>query len=76
MPPGFHQIPFSHKPNTPGCCKPGVFLFGGWRENAAQFDFDVRKMVEDLRRLEKETGRKFVSFPPKPPRKKRTMPAA
>jgi hypothetical protein len=29
-------------------------------EYAAQFDYDVRRIAEDLRRQEKESGRKYV----------------
>jgi hypothetical protein len=35
-------------------------------EHAAQFDYDIHAMCEDLRRQEKESSRKFVS-----PRKKK-----
>lgn len=33
---------------------------------AAQFGYDIRKMVEDLRRHSDEAGRQTVSLPPKP----------
>jgi hypothetical protein len=34
--------------------------------HAARFDFDLRKIAEDLRIKERQAGRKTVSFPPKP----------
>ena len=32
---------------------------------AAEFGYDIQKMVEDLKRRQAESGRKVVSFPPK-----------
>ena len=40
------------------------------QKHAAQFNYDLRKIAEDLRKKERLAGRKLVSFPPKPPRKK------
>ena len=31
-------------------------------EYAKQFDYDLRKMFEDLKKKQKESGRKYVSF--------------
>ena len=33
--------------------------------HAAQFNNDLDAIVEDLRRLERESGRKYVNFPPR-----------
>ena len=33
--------------------------------HASQFDNDLSAIVEDLRRLERENGRGYVSFPPR-----------
>lgn len=38
--------------------------------HAAQFNYDLRKIAEDLRMKGKLAGRRVVSFPPKPARKK------
>lgn len=40
------------------------------QKHAAQFNYDLRKIAEDLRAKEQQSGRKVVSFPPKPVRKK------
>jgi len=40
------------------------------QRHAAQFNYDLRKIAEDLRMKEKLAGRKVVSFPPKPAKKK------
>jgi hypothetical protein len=40
------------------------------QKHAAQFNYDLRKIAEDLRMREQQAGRKIVSFPPKPARKK------
>jgi len=40
------------------------------QKHAAQFKYDLRKISEDLRMKEQQAGRKIVSFPPKPARKK------
>lgn len=40
------------------------------QKHAAQFKYDLRKIAEDLRMKEQQSGRKIVSFPPKPARKK------
>jgi hypothetical protein len=44
------------------------------RKHAAQFDYDLRKIVEDLRMKEQQAGRKIASFLPKPARKKAVSP--
>jgi hypothetical protein len=36
-------------------------------EYARQFNFNLRDMVADLQRKQRESGRKLVSFPPKRP---------
>ena len=36
-------------------------------EHAASFDFDMRRIVEDLQRQERESGRKVVSRSPRKP---------
>lgn len=35
-------------------------------EYAAQFDYDVRRIAEDLRRRQQESGREYVTLPPRP----------
>jgi len=35
------------------------------RAHASQFDNDLRAIVADLRRLQRESGRTFVNFPPR-----------
>lgn len=35
------------------------------RAHASQFDNDLAAIVADLRRLERETGRRYVNFPPR-----------
>jgi hypothetical protein len=35
------------------------------REHASQFDNDISAIVADLRRLERESGRQHVNFPPR-----------
>ena len=37
-------------------------------EYAANFDYDLDKIVEDLQRREVESGREYISLPPKAPR--------
>ena len=39
-------------------------------EYAAKFDHDINRMYEDIRKRQEESGRKFVSFPPKKPEQK------
>jgi len=39
---------------------------------AKQFGYDLRAMAEDLRRKEREHPDQIVSFPPKPPRRRKT----
>ncbi len=34
--------------------------------HAARFDYDLRKIAEDLRRKEEQAERKIVTFPSKP----------
>ncbi len=36
--------------------------------HAARFDYDLRKIAEDLRSKEQQSGRKIVAFSPKPVR--------
>lgn len=40
------------------------------QKHAARFNYDLSKIAEDLRAKEQQSGRKVVSFPPKPIRKK------
>ena len=40
------------------------------QKHAAQFNYDLRKIAEDLRMKEQKAGHKIVSFPPKPARNK------
>jgi hypothetical protein len=40
------------------------------QKHAAQFSYDLRKIAEDLRAKEQQSGHKVVSFPPKPAKKK------
>ena len=35
-------------------------------EFARRFDYDLAAICEELRRLERESGRTYVSFPPRP----------
>jgi hypothetical protein len=34
-------------------------------EHAAKFNYDVAAIFEDIRRQEKESGRQYVSYPPR-----------
>ena len=34
---------------------------------AAEFDYDVRRIADDLRRRERESGREYLCLPPKEP---------
>lgn len=36
-------------------------------EYAAQFDYDLEALVRDLKEQERQSGRPFVSFPPRKP---------
>jgi hypothetical protein len=36
-------------------------------EHAKKFNYDLHAICEDLRRSERESGRKYVSFPPRRP---------
>jgi len=40
------------------------------QNHAARFNFDLRKIAEDLRAKEQQPGRNVVSFPLKPAKKK------
>lgn len=40
------------------------------QKHAARFNYDLRKIAEDLREKEQQSGRNVVSFPPKPAKKK------
>ena len=35
------------------------------REHAAKFNNDMTAIADDIRRMERESGRTYVSFPPK-----------
>ncbi|HEX4951959.1 MAG TPA: hypothetical protein VF017_00985 [Thermoanaerobaculia bacterium] len=38
----------------------------GVREaHAARFDYDLQRIFEDIKRQERESGRQYVSFPPR-----------
>jgi hypothetical protein len=34
-------------------------------EHAAKFNYDIAAIFEDIRRQEKESGRQYVSYPPR-----------
>lgn len=34
--------------------------------HAAAHGYDLKKIVEDIRRQERESGRKFITLPPRP----------
>jgi hypothetical protein len=36
-------------------------------EHAAAFNYDLRRIYDDLKEQEKQSGKTFVSFPPKRP---------
>lgn len=36
-------------------------------EHAAKFNYDVAAIFEDIRRQEKESGRQYVTYPPRRP---------
>jgi hypothetical protein len=42
------------------------------QRHAAQFDYDLKRIAEDLRRRQEQSGRRGVSFPPKPARQRAT----
>ena len=42
------------------------------QQHAARFNYDLRKIAEDLRQRQARSGRKVVSYPPKPARNKAT----
>ena len=41
------------------------------QQHAARFNFDLRKIAEDLKKREKQFGRKVVSFPSKPAKQRK-----
>ncbi len=41
-------------------------------EYAAQFNYDIRAMAEDLKKQEQKHAERLVSFPQKPPRSRQT----
>jgi hypothetical protein len=43
---------------------------------AAQFDQDLRRIADDLRRREAASGRQYVTLPPKPPTNMHPVPKA
>ena len=42
------------------------------QKHAARFNYDLRKIVEDLNNKQQQYERKTISFPPKPPRLQKT----
>ena len=42
------------------------------QQHAARFNYDLKKIAEDLRKKQERSGRKGVSFPSKPARSKAT----
>ncbi len=36
-------------------------------EHAAKFNYDIHAIFEDYRRMERESGREYVTFPPRKP---------
>ena len=42
------------------------------QKHAAKFNYDLRKIAEDLNRKQEKAGRKTVSFPPKPAKHRKT----
>jgi len=42
------------------------------QEYAKQFNYDLRALAEDLRKLEQQHPERLVSFPPRPARRRRT----
>ncbi|MFH0787191.1 MAG: hypothetical protein V2B13_06195 [Pseudomonadota bacterium] len=36
------------------------------QKHAARFNYDIKKIAEDLNKKQKQAGRKIVSYPPKP----------
>ena len=42
------------------------------QQHAARFGYDLKKIAEDLRKKQERSGRKAVSFPSKPARRKAT----
>ncbi len=41
-------------------------------EHAASFDYDIKRIIEDFQRLERESGREVVTRPPRRPRLSKT----
>jgi hypothetical protein len=42
------------------------------RELAAKFDYDIHRIFADLQRQQRESGRVYVTLPPRPPRQQPT----
>lgn len=42
------------------------------QKHAAQFNFDLKKIAQDLKEKQKKSNRKIVSYPPKPARVKKS----
>ena len=42
------------------------------QKHAAQFDYDLKKIVQDLNKKQEQSKRKIVSYPPKPAVSKKT----
>jgi len=40
------------------------------QRHAARFNYDLKKIAEDLRKRQEQSNRPVVSFPPKPARQK------
>jgi len=40
------------------------------QRHAARFGYDLRKIADDIRQREAKSGRRILSFPPKPARKR------
>ena len=43
---------------------------------AAQYNYDLKAIVQELRSQQEQSGREFVSFPPRPPRHRKREGAA
>jgi hypothetical protein len=46
------------------------------KEHADRFHADLHAICEDLRQQERESGREFVSLPPRPAEKRTTPPTS
>jgi hypothetical protein len=42
------------------------------RELAAIFDYDIHRIFADLQRQQQESGREYITLPPRPPRQQPT----